>query len=100
MRPASVPVVRSSRCRILPLTASVLLALGACGPAPEVADASVEPVNDLPNPYERIEPWASLPEGVGVIGRGRPLFREQDFLLVGTRSHTSSRTAGLGSTAR
>ena len=64
MRPASVPVVRSSRCRILPLTASVLLALGACGPAPEVADASVEPVNDLPNPYERIEPWASLPEGV------------------------------------
>lgn len=41
-----------------------------------------------------------LPEGVGVIGRGRALFQEQDFLLVGTRSHTPPRTAGQGSTRR
>jgi hypothetical protein len=52
-------------------------------------------------PEDRLaELTAGLPEGIGVIGRGRPLFREQDFLLVGTRSHTSPRTAGLGSTSR
>ena len=26
--------------------------------------SEVQPVNDLPNPYERIEPWAQLPAGV------------------------------------
>jgi 4-amino-4-deoxy-L-arabinose transferase-like glycosyltransferase len=52
-------------------------------------------------PEDRLaELTAGLPEGIGVIGRGRPLFREQDFLLVGTRSHASPRTAGLGSTSR
>ena len=31
----------------------------------EPGDSStVEPINDLPNPYERVEPWAELPEGV------------------------------------
>ena len=24
----------------------------------------VEPINNLPNPYERIEPWADLPQGM------------------------------------
>jgi 4-amino-4-deoxy-L-arabinose transferase-like glycosyltransferase len=52
-------------------------------------------------PEDRLaELAAGLPAQIGVIGRGRPLFREQDFLLVGTRSHTSQRTAGLGSTSR
>ncbi|MFM8497178.1 MAG: hypothetical protein ACKOEM_16910, partial [Planctomycetia bacterium] len=52
-------------------------------------------------PEDRLaELAAGLPEQIGVIARGRPLFREQDFLLVGTRAHTAPRTAGLGSTAR
>ncbi|MFM8804626.1 MAG: ArnT family glycosyltransferase [Planctomycetia bacterium] len=37
---------------------------------------------------------ADLPEGVGVIGRSRPLFREHDFLLVGTHAAPPSRIAG------
>ncbi|MDH3733731.1 MAG: peptidyl-alpha-hydroxyglycine alpha-amidating lyase family protein [Gemmatimonadota bacterium] len=28
----------------------------------EPAPATVEPVNDRPNPYERVEPWATLPD--------------------------------------
>jgi 4-amino-4-deoxy-L-arabinose transferase-like glycosyltransferase len=40
---------------------------------------------------------AGLPEGVGVIGRSRPLFRDLDFLLVGT--HTQNTTRGAGPTA-
>jgi 4-amino-4-deoxy-L-arabinose transferase-like glycosyltransferase len=52
-------------------------------------------------PEDRLaELSGGLPEGVGVIGRGRPLFREQDFLLVGTRGHSASRTAALGSSPR
>jgi len=35
-----------------------------------------------------------LPDGVGVIGRSRPLFREHDFLLVGTHTRPSARDAG------
>ena len=31
---------------------------------PVVDESTVEPVNDLPNPYERIEPWAELPDGM------------------------------------
>ena len=45
-----------------------LVAVSACTGAeaePEgTAEAVVEPVNSLPNPYERIEPWARLPEGM------------------------------------
>ena len=37
---------------------------------------------------------AGLPEGVGVIGRSRPLFRDQDFLLVGTHTQHAGRVVG------
>jgi 4-amino-4-deoxy-L-arabinose transferase-like glycosyltransferase len=37
---------------------------------------------------------AGLPEGVGVIGRSRPLFRDHDFLLVGTHTQNTGRRAG------
>lgn len=51
-----------------PLTPFILLAvvLSACAAPAEQPEAAsdVLPVNDLPNPYERIEPWAQLPEGV------------------------------------
>ena len=40
---------------------------------------------------------AGLPEGVGVIGRSRPLFRDLDFLLVGT--HTTNGARSVGPTA-
>ena len=38
-----------------------LLAIGA--PLTLAAQASMPPVNDLPNPYRTIEGWAKLPEG-------------------------------------
>jgi 4-amino-4-deoxy-L-arabinose transferase-like glycosyltransferase len=45
---------------------------------------------------------AGLPTGVGVIGRSRPLFRDLDFLLVGTHTPNGTRsaaaTAGLETT--
>jgi 4-amino-4-deoxy-L-arabinose transferase-like glycosyltransferase len=37
---------------------------------------------------------AALPDGVGVIGRSRPLFRDHDFLLVGTHTKPTARVAG------
>jgi hypothetical protein len=37
---------------------------------------------------------AGLPAGVGVIGRSRPLFREHDFLLVGTHTTNAARSSG------
>ena len=37
---------------------------------------------------------AGLPAGVGVIGRSRPLFREHDFLLVGTHTSNAARSSG------
>ncbi|MFM8803144.1 MAG: ArnT family glycosyltransferase, partial [Planctomycetia bacterium] len=37
---------------------------------------------------------AGLPEGVGVVGRSRPLFRDRDFLLVGTHAAPAARLAG------
>ena len=40
---------------------------------------------------------AGLPDGVGIIGRSRPLFHAREFLLVGTASRTADRTASLGS---
>ena len=40
---------------------------------------------------------AGLPAGVGVIGRSRPLFRDLDFLLVGT--HTTNAARSIGPTA-
>jgi len=39
--------------------------------ANDAADAIIEPVNDLPGPYRRVEPWAELPDGMtlgAVIG--------------------------------
>ena len=31
------------------------------GPGRPVAESDVQPVNDLPNPYQRIQPWGELP---------------------------------------
>ncbi|WP_419164198.1 peptidyl-alpha-hydroxyglycine alpha-amidating lyase family protein [Candidatus Palauibacter sp.] len=47
---------------------SIVAVVAACEPGPDTAPGSdsapaVEPLNDLPNPYERIEPWAELPPG-------------------------------------
>ena len=39
---------------------------------------------------------AALPAGVGIIGRSRPLFRDHDFLLVGTHTPTGTTTAARG----
>ncbi len=47
-----------------PKTALVAAALFACAEATPESRAAPEPVNELPNPYERIEPWAELPDGV------------------------------------
>ena len=59
-------MLRPDRLRWTGLCA--LVVLGGCSGAeaePEgTAEATVEPVNSLPNPYERIEPWARLPEGM------------------------------------
>ena len=64
-----------SRPLIASLAAFATIFLGACTPTPNDAlsvalflgtadtQSSVQPVNDLPNPYRRIEPWAVLPEG-------------------------------------
>ncbi|NBV44591.1 MAG: hypothetical protein EBR86_02850 [Planctomycetia bacterium] len=35
-----------------------------------------------------LEPW--LPPRTGVVGRGRPLFKDQDFLLVGTQPDSAT----------
>ena len=63
----------SEKMRFTFLTAIVtMIAMSAgCTPAaveeavePTTVNATgVEPVNDLPNPYERIEPWTELPDG-------------------------------------
>ena len=45
--------------RLLPVAA--LLTIGA--PVTLAAQATMQPVNDLPNPYRTIEGWAKLPEG-------------------------------------
>jgi len=37
---------------------------------------------------------SGLPAGVGVISRSRPLFRDHDFLLVGTHTPNAVRSAG------
>lgn len=43
----------------------VWVAVSCMAPAPDAESApEIEPVNDLPNPYDRIEPWAELPPGV------------------------------------
>jgi hypothetical protein len=43
---------------------------------------------------------ARLPEGCGIVGRGRPLFQKHDFLLVGTKKSGEARTAAAGRTTR
>ena len=58
--------------RLTILAAGSLLALACAAPADDAQSSSaedsatvdVQPINDLPNPYERIEPWAQLPDGV------------------------------------
>ena len=49
------------------LLGATLVLVAGCG-SEELGDSPVpspvEPINDLPNPYDRIEPWAELPEGV------------------------------------
>jgi streptogramin lyase len=47
--------------RALRLRFAALLAIGA--PLPLAAQATMQPVNDLPNPYRTIEGWAKMPEG-------------------------------------
>lgn len=51
---------------VMAIALNCTVALGACRPrsAEESQTRVLIPVNDLPNPYERIEPWATLPEGV------------------------------------
>ncbi len=52
-------------------TSAVCLCLTACAAESGADDgvdvaraaAEVDPINERPNPYERIEPWAQLPEG-------------------------------------
>ena len=52
----------------MPLGIAIALALpAACGglevETPNLpVQTAVQPINDLPNPYQRIEPWAQLPE--------------------------------------
>ena len=48
--------------------------------------------------YADIE--ASLPAGTGIVGSSRPLFKDGDFLLVGTVAQPSPRQAAAGSTKR
>jgi 4-amino-4-deoxy-L-arabinose transferase-like glycosyltransferase len=43
---------------------------------------------------------ARLPEGCGIVGRGRPLFQKHDFLLVGTKKSGEARTAAAERTTR
>ena len=45
---------------VLLATAAALIALP---PAGAYTQDTVRPVNDLPNPFRRIEPWAMMPEG-------------------------------------
>ncbi len=41
-----------------------VIAMTAISCARDGARRTVEPVNDLPNPYQRVEPWAELPDGI------------------------------------
>lgn len=51
---------QKSRVRSAVLTiATALFAV----PLPAVAQADIEPTNDLPNPYRTVEGWAKMPEG-------------------------------------
>jgi 4-amino-4-deoxy-L-arabinose transferase-like glycosyltransferase len=52
-------------------------------------------------PEHRFDELASrLPEGCGIVGRGRPLFQKHDFLLVGTKKSGAARTAAAGRITR
>jgi 4-amino-4-deoxy-L-arabinose transferase-like glycosyltransferase len=42
----------------------------------------------------------SLPEGYGIVGRSRPLFRRHDFLLVGRRPGPATHTASEATLSR
>jgi len=41
-----------------------LLTAGCTGAADDARPGARQPINDLPSPYQRIEPWAELPPGV------------------------------------
>ena len=43
---------------------SAIVVLSAAASAQARAQITVEPINDLPNPYRRVEPWAQLPDGM------------------------------------
>jgi len=43
---------------------------------------------------------AALPERVGIVGRGRPLFHTYDFLLLGTKPAATIHNADAGSLTR
>lgn len=63
------------RRNLVVLALALCAGLAACaselGDTPHDADETtdIQPLNDLPNPYERIEPWAELPEGIGQWGQ-------------------------------
>jgi hypothetical protein len=42
----------------------------------------------------------SLPEGYGIVGRSRPLFRRHDFLLIGRRPGPATHTASEATLSR
>ena len=47
---------------------SFVVMVGCSGQGPK-RNLAVEPVNDLPNPYERVEPWA--PSAIAAVHRFR-----------------------------
>lgn len=54
------------------LLTALILTVSACAGDDRTQDPGIgrrdpEPLNDLPNPYTRVEPWAQLPEGM-VLG--------------------------------
>ena len=66
-----MPRSEKMRFTVLMAVVTVIAMFAGCSPAAveeavestTVGTIGVEPVNDLPNPYERIEPWAELPDG-------------------------------------
>ena len=46
----------------LPLALRALTLAALCSVSAH-AQGKVEPINDLPNPYQRVEPWTELPDG-------------------------------------
>jgi len=51
-----------SRCMRFSFVVPIVAVIALCG-AKLYSQASVQPVNDLPNPYETIRNWGTMPEG-------------------------------------